>query len=373
MIAQIFGSDKFDRYVGELQMQSEMMGHMDEDDMDPGKLPFFNSNDQKQQKRVAKCALELAEKLQPLVPVGKFVNELGESGGDKPAMTLEEFKTAQTEEIEELVGTPFGAMLLYEIGKVYMAKAKIWIGKHATTWASVEYFSGEVEATKMAARSLGKKLEAAGAAFDAFRAGRAAEMQIRKLDESEAKNEVVEGSTSAPTGMDDNGSEEAASTVRDAPDVDAGRRRQEAEEAAAAKAATPMMNVMWKMTAIDVESTLKTVCDLLFKDESIDVPSMRKRAEGLLALGELFCAAADRDGGEAGRKARYLAGLKDMASGGGPFGAGSAPGDDNTGEQPQTEEQRAALRSAASCPLLNHVTPRRELYLQITRDMCCTM
>ena len=56
--SQIFGSDKFDRYVGELSMQSEMQGAMG-DEMDPGKLPFFGGNNQKQNKRVAKCALEV--------------------------------------------------------------------------------------------------------------------------------------------------------------------------------------------------------------------------------------------------------------------------------------------------------------------------
>ena len=96
----IFGSDKFDRYVGELSMQSEMtaaMG-MEEDGGGMEALPGFlggGGNDQKQRKRVAGCALELAEKLQPLIGVTAFTNELGESGGGQPSMTVEEFIKAQ--------------------------------------------------------------------------------------------------------------------------------------------------------------------------------------------------------------------------------------------------------------------------------------
>jgi hypothetical protein len=59
--------------------------------------------------------------------------------------------------------------------------------------------------------------------------------------------------------------------------------------------------VMWKMTAIDVESTLKDVCNTLFKDESVTEEQMKLRAAGLLRLGELFVAAANKDGGEARR------------------------------------------------------------------------
>ena len=89
-----------------------------------------------------RCAIELAEKFQPLMAVEAFTNELGQSGGGAPSMSIEEWKATQTEEGDELVGTPFGAMLLYEIGHVYEAKAKVWLGKHAESWASAQYFEG---------------------------------------------------------------------------------------------------------------------------------------------------------------------------------------------------------------------------------------
>ena len=51
--------------------------------------------------------------------------------------------------------------------------------------------AGEWEGTKLAARSLGKKFEAAGAAFSAFQAGRAAESEMKKLQVVEAQEKLA--------------------------------------------------------------------------------------------------------------------------------------------------------------------------------------
>ena len=51
--------------------------------------------------------------------------------------------------------------------------------------------AGEWEGTKLAARSLGKKFEAAGAAFSAFQAGRAAESEMKKLEVVEAQEKLA--------------------------------------------------------------------------------------------------------------------------------------------------------------------------------------
>eukprot|EP01050_Picozoa_sp_SAG11_P005468 SAG11_NODE_387_length_9883_cov_9.365699_3_plen_258_part_00 len=206
-------------------------------------------------------------------------------------------------------------------------------------------------------RSAGKKVEAASAAFDAFRAGRAVEAEMKKLEaaaEGPAAARADE-SMSAPAGAGGDEPVAAPSAV----DLEAAAAaRKEAEEAAAAKAATPMMNVMWKMTAIDVESTLKAVCDCLFKDESIAVDAMRRRAQGLLALGEAMVAAADRDGGEAGRKKRYFEAMAKMATGG-MFGAddgdpGEYDGDAAEGggtTESLTPEQVEQMKAAAAAQL----------------------
>eukprot|EP01050_Picozoa_sp_SAG11_P005469 SAG11_NODE_387_length_9883_cov_9.365699_4_plen_123_part_00 len=93
--------------------------------------------------------MELAEKLQPLIGVEAFTNELGETGGGQPSMSVEEFLAVQEEEIEELVSTPFGAMLLFEIGLVYASKSKVWLGKHAESSFSREYLAGGWEDTKI--------------------------------------------------------------------------------------------------------------------------------------------------------------------------------------------------------------------------------
>ena len=53
-----------------------------------------------------------------------------------------------------------------------------------------------------------------------------------------------------------------------------------------------MMNVMWKMTVIDVEKTLRAVVQLVLRDETVTLDGQRRRAEGIAALGRLYVAAA---------------------------------------------------------------------------------
>jgi hypothetical protein len=87
--------------------------------------------------------LNRARSLQPL---------LGDENGEYK-LPLDEFAAGMAEEVEELAGTPFGAMLLYTIGALYSAKAKVWLGRH-DGWGVY----GELEALKLKGRSIGLKV-----------------------------------------------------------------------------------------------------------------------------------------------------------------------------------------------------------------------
>lgn len=100
-----------------------------------------------------------------------------------------------------------------------------------------------------------------------------------------------------------------------------------------AKEAMPaVMEVMWNMTALDVEKTLKAVCVHVLDDEVQTMEARIMRAEGLLKLGQTFTAAATAaSGGSAEQiKERHMAAMKEMggmATGGGEW-TGGAPGAD---------------------------------------------
>lgn len=64
-----------------------------------------------------------------------------------------------------------------------------------------------------------------------------------------------------------------------------------------------MMNMMWRVTVIDVENTLKAVCKMVLEDESVSLEARKVRADGMLRLGRLYSAAADHaQGGAKNRK-----------------------------------------------------------------------
>jgi hypothetical protein len=63
-----------------------------------------------------------------------------------------------------------------------------------------------------------------------------------------------------------------------------------------AESTKKMMNVMWKMTVIDVEKTLRVVVAHVLRDETVSLAGRRRRAEGIAALGRLYVAAAQATG-----------------------------------------------------------------------------
>ena len=57
-----------------------------------------------------------------------------------------------------------------------------------------------------------------------------------------------------------------------------------------------MIDVAWSMTVLDIEQTLRTSIDKLFRDKSVDKGVKAKRALGLIKLGEIFNKYADKTG-----------------------------------------------------------------------------
>ena len=102
MYAMLFGSEKFDDLIGELQLASIMQQAEGGDD------PSLKHMSHKQRAREVACASKLAARLQPYVDFQV----------DQP--TFEEEARAQA---AELAMTAFGEMLTHTIGRMYVYKA----------------------------------------------------------------------------------------------------------------------------------------------------------------------------------------------------------------------------------------------------------
>ena len=102
----IFGSEKFEPLIGELQIAKQMQSATADDEKPvrfESKLLKFQ-----QKKREVKCAVNLARKLQ------RYVD------GD-----VEGFKQEIAEEAADMSHSPFGATLLGVIGNAYTENTKI--------------------------------------------------------------------------------------------------------------------------------------------------------------------------------------------------------------------------------------------------------
>jgi hypothetical protein len=116
MYAMIFGSEKFEPLIGELQIAKQMQNQQEEE-----KPTRFEAklNKFQQTKREVKCAVNLTRKLQQYVD------------GD-----VEGFKATVEEEAVELSQSPFGATLLGVIGNAYSEFSRAEKGSMSASFSS---------------------------------------------------------------------------------------------------------------------------------------------------------------------------------------------------------------------------------------------
>jgi hypothetical protein len=117
MYAMVFGSERFEELIGELQIAKQMQQQEEKQHQTrfEAKLSQFQ-----QTKREVKCAVNLTRKLQQYV------------GGD-----VEGFKSAVEEEAVELSQSPFGATLVGVIGNAYSEFSSAEKGSMSASMSSI--------------------------------------------------------------------------------------------------------------------------------------------------------------------------------------------------------------------------------------------
>ncbi|CEO99976.1 J domain-containing protein [Plasmodiophora brassicae] len=257
----IFGSQNFEKYIGELKLL-DLKNRMDGVDMsgneDDQAVAFeeamaraLSASKDRQRRREVQCAVNLAEKL----------NEYLTDETDGHLM----FKAVIENEAKELASTAFGGTLIGVLGYVYEEQAASFLGFQHGVSAGMGLAS-----VRKSAHVLATKYRVMTSAFKAYRAS-------RRAQDEEEKRSTQNGDRPPTSAPDEEG-------------MDA------------------ILQTMWNLTVLDVESTSRNVCQKLFKDSSIPLEDRRERARGLLMMAKIFQACSQTaQAGLVELKAKFVA------------------------------------------------------------------
>eukprot|EP00611_Tribonema_gayanum_P019316 TRINITY_DN3325_c0_g1_i6.p1 TRINITY_DN3325_c0_g1~~TRINITY_DN3325_c0_g1_i6.p1 ORF type:complete len:520 (-),score=256.00 TRINITY_DN3325_c0_g1_i6:207-1766(-) len=238
--AMVFGSEKFEALVGEMKMTTAVRNMADAKTFASPHLARA-SETLRQWKREVQVALNMAKLMKPLVD--------GE-------ITEDSFETQMTTAAQELAGTPFGCTLLAVIGQCYSSAAKNALGGMGKV---MEMFSSSGHSISTRYKT---SKAVVGAAKDQAKI-MAATQQMEKM------------------GL----SREASA--------------QNVDPALIQKAAESMLELVWRMSVLEIEATLASACKKLLHDHGVDEAARKTRAKALLITGKVFVATAGSgaDGG----------------------------------------------------------------------------
>ncbi|KAA8498170.1 Chaperone protein dnaJ 10 [Porphyridium purpureum] len=224
LFAMIFGSDKFDKYVGELAIAAQM------EMADSANTEAARADMKKKQKtRVETLRWELVRMLQP------YVN--GEH---------EAFMSWANEQGKTLKTASFGEAMLYSIGVIYSQKADIYLSRQKALGLGGMFKSTGYKASKFNTRM---KI-------------------VSKAVEAQKKQKVMERKRA-----------EAAAEGRELTPAEVAAIEQDMQAS--------VMDIMWQMTAIDIQDTLDMVVDHVLSGEDL-LNSVGERAKSALPSIKLF-------------------------------------------------------------------------------------
>lgn len=245
LLAFLFGSDKFNSYVGRLATStSAMLG-------DTTKLSAKDARTL-QERRCSRLAMTLVNRITPWVD-----------------MNVEETEAAWKVQAEELKKASYGWELLRVIGMAYHLAAVQFLGSKDSgigipsvkKWAS-----GKVAGTRMFGRKNKNQWKSKAATLDIMRV------------QSEYQKKI----------------EFATSEVE----------KQHLEQEMATVSTNVMMRIIWTTTSVDITSTIHETCQMVFFDQGVDKKVRELRAKAVKRLGAVFqeCSAElQREGEGSGR------------------------------------------------------------------------
>ena len=285
LFAIIFGSELFEPIMGELKLASQMrLGIANEEAMrdsvsssDESFGSDFNGEVLKfiQKQRVVKCALNLAAKLDTFLD--SFANfEKGDETG---------FRLAMEREATELIQNPIGSVLVSTIGHAYLEWVKV---DNGGTMDSIAV------GVKQASRNAYAKASIGYAGVKSVVGGVELQKMHDKLVEDKEKgrqNDKAEGEgDESSSGAMNEGAKAGAEAEGGDGEVRVSLSEDE-EKALAEKMEKTLNNVtliMWRVTELDIRSTIAKVCKKVTHDHSVDDVARGRRMRGLQLIGESY-------------------------------------------------------------------------------------
>lgn len=238
--AMVFGSEEFEPLVGPLKLATMVGSEHEVSDEESSARQRF---------REVQCAVNLRELLQPYL----HPNSEGSLDGTLTPATHDTLTTRA----KNLASTPFGEELLHVIGYVYTLAGQKQLGRADNFGLAGHMYS------------LKQKGHIIGTQFDAFGAGVKAAWQQHKVSKEIAQKEQAktsqESNPDAPPPEEDVSQEQRAAMMN-------------------------MLEALWKISVLDIESTVRNACHKLLHDKSVDPTEINRRARALVAVGELFTA-----------------------------------------------------------------------------------
>jgi len=237
LLAFLFGSDKFNSYVGRLATSTSAM---------VGDTIKLSVNDARtlQERRCSRLAITLVNRVEPWVD-----------------MNFKETEDTWKIHAEELKKTSYGWELLQVIGLAYELAAVQFLGAKdssigmpsITKWAS-----GKLAGTRLQNRNNKNQWESTTATIDIMRV------------QSEYKKKI-----------------EIANSEKE---------KQQLEQELARESSNVMMRIIWTTTSVDITSTIHETCQMVFFDQSVDKKIREMRAKAVKRLGKIFqeCSAPQR-------------------------------------------------------------------------------
>lgn len=308
--AVIFGSEKFESIVGQLRLAMMMelgenpLAAEDEAQAKPDAPPGDTSFkiDFRQGKREVQLAVNLAKKLDGAVAKDlaelriKFAKQQRDGGvvaepasapvssanpptlaedfvhvevqqvmspallKEREAQLFDTFRRQLEEEAAELSKTPIGQALLGVVSYVYYEQGAHHLGfKHS--------FTAGLGLTGQTTHVMGTQFQVVKSVYSAYQAQK---KMTKEMEKEQAKLKAAAGAA---------GAEEEEGTPAKAPEPSAD---------SAAEGMGSIIDTLWHISVVDIESTLRKSCKKLFKDSGVSPEQRDARAEGLIFIAKVF-------------------------------------------------------------------------------------
>ncbi|KAJ3228603.1 hypothetical protein HDU81_006045 [Chytriomyces hyalinus] len=235
-----------------------------------------------QKQREVRCAVNLAAYLE------KYISDSTE--------TKEHFRQFLESEAKDLTSTGFGATLIGVLGYVYEEQGNMALGFKSNVAAGLGL-------TKMAksAHIASNQMKVASSVFKSYNVARKAQTEMAKAEADAAKVAAAESGATSAEGAAGTGGEKAGTGGAGAAGGEQQTRTSTDSARVGGSAAAEgiamkhledslptLVETMWNITVLDVESTLRKVCFKVLKDSSVPAEIRSQRAEGMRMMGQVF-------------------------------------------------------------------------------------